>query len=109
MSRPEVFTAQIGGLRVKFIAPGPAPEDAPAAVREGIIRRRIMYATGQCPCGATLSLRLPNRAERRRLQQLGQVPVVHVVIDHSEGCPAIEEHLHSAVRRWRAEQGRGGA
>lgn len=47
--------------------------------KEGAARRRLVAATGQCPCGAVL--RLPSKLEP------GTVAVV--AVEHEDGCPAV--------------------
>ena len=54
------------------------PEDAPARVKEGLARRRIVAMTGRCPCGATV----PDVALER-----GKLTVA--VVRHEAGCPAV--------------------
>ncbi|WP_432510649.1 hypothetical protein [Kineococcus sp. SYSU DK001] len=87
--------------RVAYVLPD-VPHDAPAAVREGIARRRITATGGQCPCGARM--RRPSRAERRQAQRTGGQLVVDV--RHESDCPAVTATLTAAVRMWRAGGGR---
>jgi hypothetical protein len=70
----------------------PIPDDAPAEVREGLARRNIVNTGGTCPCGAVM--RLPNRAARR-------AGVVDVSAAHEDDCPATDENIRPALRRWR--------
>jgi len=74
------------------------PDDAPELVREGLARRAIVNGGGDCPCGWTWPR--PNRAQRRHLEQPGAL--VHVVIEHADGCPAETESLVAAIRAWEA-------
>lgn len=89
---------EVDGERVGYLLPD-VPEDAPAEIREGVARRNVVALGGACPCGATL--RLPNRAERRRAARTGQP--VHVEHEHENenDCPAITETLAAAIARWR--------
>lgn len=87
---------EVNGEKVAYVLTDP-PEDAPPEVREGIARRNVTALGGRCPCGATL--RLPNRAERRRAARSGQP--VHVEVQHEDNCPAVTANIESAIRRWR--------
>lgn len=69
-------------------------ETDPPAVREGIVRRRILATTGQCPCGAR------NPFDPRRIS----TAVVMEVVRHETDCPATTENLARAMRA-----ARGGA
>jgi hypothetical protein len=60
------------------------PDDAPAIVREGLARRRLVATTGRCPCGATLTV--PAGA-------LKPGTVTTVKIEHEDDCPAIADEL----------------
>jgi hypothetical protein len=74
------------------------PDDAPLLVREGAARRRLAVLEHRCPCGGRSPL---NRAERRRLAKArGQVTCSEFV--HEDGCPAADNILLDAVRRWTA-------
>ncbi|WP_158228124.1 hypothetical protein [Pseudonocardia sp. MH-G8] len=73
------------------------PDGAPAAVREGIARRRLVVTQGECPCGAVF--RPPPRAERRAAARTGRV--LHVRVEHSDDCPAITTHIEQAWREAR--------
>lgn len=72
------------------------PKDAPHEVREGLARRRIAALAGRCPCGATVTL--PSRAARRRAVR--QRVSLRIVVEHEDGCPATEQALTQALRRW---------
>lgn len=63
------------------------PDDAPAIVKEGLTRRRLVSATGVCPppCGAVLPCL--NREQRRRMRRDGGV--LHLIAHHDNACPAI--------------------
>jgi hypothetical protein len=64
---------------------GPEMSDnAPPIVKEGIARRALVWTAGGCPCGATVPVL--NRAQRRAA---GRGGVVHVTIQHNDGCAAI--------------------
>lgn len=65
--RPLVISAEI-------------PDDAPPRVKEGMMRRRLVAATGRCPCGATI----PSDVKLVP----GTVTVARV--EHAATCPAIE-------------------
>lgn len=88
--REELFVADHPVLqqRVAFVLPV-VPEDAPAAIREGIARRRVTATTGRCPCGARVDY-----GDR----VAGQV--VSVEVQHTASCPASDAKLIKAVRRW---------
>ena len=64
--------------RTVYIGPE-IPDDAPADLKEGLARRRLVATTGQCPCGAELSL--PASLEP------GAVTIVRV--EHEDDCPAV--------------------
>jgi hypothetical protein len=84
------------GDTVAFLLPS-VPDDAPDAVREGIARRRITAVEGTCPCGAGLIL--PNRAARRAAKRAGGQ--IRMTVEHEPDCPAVDETLIAAIRRWR--------
>src|SRR5262245_27290041 len=72
------------------------PDDIPE-LAEALTRRNVTVVTGQCPCGATVSL--PNRAERRRASRHGgDLAVQHVVVHHEADCPAADENV-AEIRR----------
>jgi hypothetical protein len=73
------------------------PEDAPADVQEGLARRNLTNMGRPCPCGAQLVL--PNRAARRAAVRARRV--LHVDIVHEDDCPAADENVLAALRRWR--------
>lgn len=66
------------------------PDDAPSVVREGLARRRRVVFDGACRCGAVL--RLPNRAERRRVAR-ARSRVQTTTVQHEADCPAIAPEL----------------
>jgi hypothetical protein len=70
------------------------PEDAPHEIREGLARRRLCFTQGRCPCGAVFTR--PNRAQRRAALAAGTV--LHVTIEHEDGCPAIDPRIDRMVR-----------
>lgn len=88
--RDEMFVAEHPVLkrRTLFVLPV-IPEDAPAAIREGIARRRITATTGECPCGAVVDYGDPRP---------GDVGIGEVW--HARGCPAETAKLVKACRRW---------
>jgi hypothetical protein len=59
----------------------------PAAVKEGLSRRRLLATTGRCPCGVVApfdpSLISPGLAQRATV--------------HAADCPAAEETLRAAI------------
>lgn len=63
-------------------------ESDPPAVREGIARRRVLAATGECPCGARSPF------DPRRIAPA----IVMEVIRHESDCPATAENLSRAMR-----------
>lgn len=67
------------------------PDDAPAAVREGLARRALVMRGECCPCGARLDVPLARPGE-----------VVSIEVEHQLGCPAITETLRAAIRQWKA-------
>lgn len=91
-----LLTTTINGERVAVFTPV-IPDDAPEEIREGLARRAIVNAGGTCPCGAVM--RFPTRAERRRApKRPGCVPAA--VARHEDDCPAVDEALIEAARRW---------
>jgi hypothetical protein len=83
---------RIGGMRALVLLL-PVPDEAPAAIREGLARRNVVNCGGTCPCGAVL--RLPNRAARR-------AGVTDVSIIHEDDCPASDDTLRPALAEWQA-------
>lgn len=73
------------------------PEGAPAVVREGLARRRLVWTGAGCPCGA----RMPqlNRAERRRMAKDKRGGVRRIDIEHEPDCPAVSPELERWDRR----------
>lgn len=61
----------------------------PAAVKEGLSRRRVLATTGRCPCGAVApfdpSLISPGLAQRATV--------------HAPNCPADDDTLRAAILR----------
>lgn len=54
----------------------------PASAKEGIVRRRLVSATGSCPCGAKMP--------KIDIDALLKNPGVYVLtMEHEPGCPAI--------------------
>jgi hypothetical protein len=97
MSRFDLAIAEIGdGDPVAFVLPR-IPDDAPEAIREGVARRRITAIDGKCPCGAQLVL--PNRAARRKAARTGEQ--IRMTVEHEDDCPAVDEALIAAIRRWK--------
>jgi hypothetical protein len=92
----ELFIGTVCGERYAGLVP-PLPDDAPPQVLEGLVRHRIVLTGGVCPCGAVLVL--PNRQQRRAAQRRGEV--LHVRIEHEDGCPAIDEVLIPAIQAWK--------
>ena len=89
----EAVIADLPGIgRTCFVIPT-IPDGAPDDVREGIARRRLVYLADdhRCPCGAIWVL--PNRRQRR------QGIAVRAVV-HTPGCPASDNRLDAALRRW---------
>lgn len=54
------------------------PDDAPARIKEGLARRRLVAMTGRCPCGATM----PN-------VELVPGTVTVARVEHERTCPAV--------------------
>jgi hypothetical protein len=92
MTGYDVTMVEQAGHKTAYVLPV-VPEDAPAAVREGIARRRLVALTGVCPCGARAVL--PSRKERRAARRAGRV--AWVLIEHESGCPA---PLDGSVTTW---------
>lgn len=80
------------GERVLYVQPD-IPDNAPADMKEGLARRRIVNTGGVCPCGARFVA--PNRAERRRAK--GRV--IHIEVEHEPDCPATLSR-YMTVREW---------
>jgi hypothetical protein len=74
------------------------PDTAPAVVREGLARRRLVWTTSGCPCGARAVQ--PNRATRRAMKRSGGDGVWPVGIRHAADCPAIAPETVAYVRGW---------
>jgi hypothetical protein len=55
------------------------PDDAPAPLKEGLARRRLVATTGTCPCGATFDV--PDDLEPGTVRSLA--------IFHEDDCPAV--------------------
>lgn len=72
------------------------PEDGPAELREGLARRAIVNAGGQCPCGATIPI--PNRAERRAAAKAGLA--IEITVEHEMECPASTRAVIESTARW---------
>jgi len=58
-------------------------DDADAAEKERVARRRLVATTGRCPCGATLAL--PD--------ELSPGTVTIVAVEHEPDCPAANEAI----------------
>ena len=56
------------------------PDDATDLEKERIARRRLVAATGRCPCGAILAL-----------PELTPGTVAIVAVEHEPNCPAVDE------------------
>ena len=98
----DLFVRDLYGQRAALLLPV-IPDDAPDEIREGIARRRLVMTTGTCPCGGTLTG--PNRAQRRRMERDrrdGDPGVWQVTIAHEDACPALDDTLYAAIRRWRS-------
>jgi hypothetical protein len=91
----EFITRDIDGQRVLFVVPA-LPDEAPPRLREGLARRRVLYATGRCPCGATFEM--PNRATRRAARKTGAV--LHGRVTHEDDCPATDDACLDEIARW---------
>lgn len=62
--------------RILYIG-SPITESMSPELKEGIVRRRLLFSTGECPCGARLDTRrLP--AGRQKM-----------TVRHTDRCPAI--------------------
>lgn len=95
----DLIIRDIGGVRTAIVVPA-IPDDAPPEVREGIARRRILYVTGECPCGARLRLDRATRRAAARSRKAGRPGMVtHQRVEHEDGCPAVDETLTAAMRR----------
>jgi hypothetical protein len=93
----DYLEADIEGHRTLIVTPT-IPDNAPAEVREGLVRRRIALTTGTCPCGGTRA-RLPRAA--RRAAKRGGGNIVRLEVAHAPGCPATSEAVDAHLRGWR--------
>lgn len=93
--RDDVVLGEVDGVPTMFVVTA-IPDDAPAAVREGIARRRLATLNGVCPCGA---VRPRLTRQQRRAIQRGRFHG-HAAIEHEDGCPAIDATLVPLVRAW---------
>ena len=82
MSNRRKFRRSVARGSVVFVLPE-IPEDAPARVREGIARRRLVATTGRCPCGA--EFRVPN--------ELTPGTLTMVAVEHEADCPATDDAI----------------
>lgn len=99
MTEFDVIGGRVEGIDSAFVVSA-LPDDAPAVVREGLVRRRLATTRGECPCGA----RRPalNRELRRRLQRGEAVGEVHTLtIEHEDDCEAIAPETVAYLRGWR--------
>lgn len=87
-----VLVGAVGGERIAYFGP-PLLETYPPAVREGLVRRRLVATTGVCPCGARMVV--PNRAARRAAARAGQV-FLQVQVEHDVDCPAVDPRVDRA-------------
>lgn len=79
MSASRKYRRQLAGHRTMFIRPD-IPDDASVATKNGLAMRNEASATGSCPgCGAEVELSGP----------IIPGTVVHAVLRHDEGCPAL--------------------
>lgn len=77
-----------GGERVLYVGDALRESDPPA-VREGIVRRRLLATEGRCPCGG-----------RAPFAPALVPPFVAMgLITHADDCPAAEENLSAAMRK----------
>lgn len=90
----DTVVGQLGGKRALYVLPV-ASEDMPPNIREGITRRRLAVLHGHCPCGGRKDL---NRAARRAHARKDKVTVWG--FQHEDGCPAVDDDLVDALRRW---------
>jgi hypothetical protein len=56
------------------------PDNASTIEKERAARRRIVATTGQCPCGAVLTIPA----------DLEPGTITTVAVEHEDGCPAVE-------------------
>lgn len=80
------------------------PEDAPPAVREGLVRRRIQAEEGVCPCDGLLIWR-DEHPELSVWEGVGRGGTVVQV--HRDECPAHDLNLLPALAAWDQERGVG--
>lgn len=69
------------------------PDDAPARVKEGAARRRLVAATGRCPCGAAI----PS-------VELVPGTVTVAAVYHEPTCPAADDVHPKPASHQRDEQ-----
>ena len=68
--------------RTVYVAPN-LEDSLPPSAKEQLVRRRLLAATGKCPCGAVMP--------EIDIEALLKNPGVYVIrIEHEEGCPAID-------------------
>lgn len=94
---PDAFVAAMEGGRAGVLTVE-IPESAPDIIREGIARRRIVLAGGQCPCGAQITM--PTRQQRRAAARWNEP--IRVTVFHARDCPAGAEVLYPAIDEWQA-------
>jgi hypothetical protein len=92
----DAIPGEVAGTRFHYVADA-IPDDAPHAVREGLVRRRLVVTTGRCPCGATWTP--PNRATRRAAKRAGRP--LRASVEHAADCPAGSSGLDAYIR-WAA-------
>ena len=100
--RNEAIVAVVGGVRALVVVPE-IPDGAPADIREGLVRRRLVALGRTCPCGARPAglTRAERRAAARR-RPARPAPVARVAIEHAETCPAGDDVLLGRLREWAA-------
>ena len=64
----------------RLVVSSPIRDESSGREKEGAVRRRLVAATGTCPCGATF----------RTPTDLAPGKVTVVAVEHESGCPAIE-------------------
>ena len=97
MTGTELILRNIPGVgSVVFVVPV-IPDDAPALVREGLARRKILYASDVCPCGAVMELPARRTSRKPTAGEAKPATVRRLRIEHGNDCPARDEVLAPAV------------
>jgi hypothetical protein len=98
----DALLGDVHGERALFLGPQ-IPDHAPPAVREGIARRRIVTLGQPCPCGAAPpALSRQQRRQLDRDRRKHRRTPIRLRVAHEPDCPAVDDTLLPALRRWLA-------